>query len=61
MDVIGQPADDPDWWEARKQDGSHGLVPRSYIEIVHSTNGRGNNTSMLSMYDYIIMDCDVCI
>ncbi len=35
MDIIGQPADDPDWWEARKSDGATGLVPRNYIEIVH--------------------------
>ena len=35
MDIIDQPENDPDWWEARKQDGSTGLVPRNYVEIVH--------------------------
>lgn len=44
MDVIGQPADDPEWWEARKQDGSHGLVPRNYVEVMHS-NGQAPSSS----------------
>lgn len=35
MDIIDQPPDDPDWWEARKRDGSTGLVPRNYVEVVH--------------------------
>ncbi len=35
MDIIDQPQDDPDWWEARKSDGATGLVPRNYVEIVH--------------------------
>ena len=35
MDIIDQPPDDPDWWEARKIDGSTGLVPRNYVEVVH--------------------------
>lgn len=35
MDIIDQPSDDPDWWEARKADGSIGLVPRNYVEVVH--------------------------
>ncbi len=35
MDIIDQPSDDPDWWEARKSDGSTGLVPRNYVEVVH--------------------------
>ncbi|XP_065178184.1 SH2/SH3 adapter protein NCK1-like [Sycon ciliatum] len=35
MDIIDQPENDPDWWEARKSDGSTGLVPRNYVEVVH--------------------------
>ena len=35
MDVVDQPPEDPDWWEARKADGSSGLIPRNYVEIVH--------------------------
>ena len=35
MDIVDQPADDPDWWEACKSDGSTGLIPRNYVEVVH--------------------------
>ena len=35
MDIVDQPADDPDWWEARKSDGSTGLIPRNYVDVVH--------------------------
>ena len=35
MDIVDQPPDDPDWWEARKSDGTVGLVPRNYVEVVH--------------------------
>lgn len=33
LDVISQPTDDPDWWEAKKPDGTKGLVPRNYVEV----------------------------
>ena len=35
MDIVGQPPDDPDWWEAITPSGSKGLVPRNYVEVVH--------------------------
>ena len=35
MDIIDQPPDDPDWWEARKSDGTTGLIPRNYVEVIH--------------------------
>lgn len=34
MDIIDQPSDDPDWWEARKANGVTGLLPRNYVDIV---------------------------
>lgn len=33
LDIISQPSDDPDWWEAKKPDGTKGLVPRNYVEV----------------------------
>ena len=37
LEIIGKPEEDPEWWEARKENGSTGLVPKNYIELI--TNG----------------------
>ena len=34
LEIIDQPQDDPDWWEARVTDGTTGLIPRNYVEQV---------------------------
>ena len=34
LEIIDQPQDDPDWWEARMTDGKTGLIPRNYVEQV---------------------------
>lgn len=50
MDIIDQPPDDPDWWEARKVDGTTGLIPRNYVEVVHDAEpviGGGDDRSRL--------------
>ncbi len=43
MDIIDQPADDPDWWEAKTASGKTGLVPRNYVEIMQDTPPSGPN------------------
>ena len=35
MDIVDQPANDPDWWEAIKADGTRGVVPRNYVDVIH--------------------------
>ena len=35
MDIVDQPANDPDWWEAVKADGTRGVVPRNYVDVIH--------------------------
>lgn len=34
MEIIDQPQDDPDWWEARMEDGTTGLIPRNYVDVL---------------------------
>lgn len=34
MEIIDQPQDDPDWWEARMANGVTGLIPRNYVEVL---------------------------
>lgn len=34
LDIIDQPRDDPEWWKARKEDGTIGLVPKNYVKIL---------------------------
>jgi len=43
MDIVDQPADDPDWWEARTADGKTGLVPRNYVEIMQGGLAGGSH------------------
>jgi NCK adaptor protein len=43
MDIIDQPPDDPDWWEAKKADGSTGLIPRNYVEVIHDATPVSNS------------------
>lgn len=34
LEIIDQPRDDPEWWRARKEDGTIGLVPKNYVKIL---------------------------
>lgn len=34
LDIIRQPPGDPDWWEAKKSDGTTGLVPKNYVKVL---------------------------
>jgi NCK adaptor protein len=34
LEIIDQPRDDPEWWKARKEDGTVGLVPKNYVKIL---------------------------
>ncbi|CAJ0572718.1 unnamed protein product, partial [Mesorhabditis spiculigera] len=34
LDIVGHPADDPEWWTARNASGACGLVPRNYIKVI---------------------------
>lgn len=34
LEIIDQPKDDPEWWKARKEDGTIGLVPKNYVKIL---------------------------
>lgn len=37
MDVIDKPPADPEWWQAMKADGSVGLIPSNYVEILENS------------------------
>ncbi len=39
LDIIDQPQDDPDWWEAKLADGRTGLIPRNYVEVMGGASG----------------------
>ena len=34
LEIVDQPRDDPEWWKARKEDGTIGLVPKNYVKIL---------------------------
>ena len=38
LEIIDQPRDDPEWWKARKEDGTIGLVPKNYVKILDGNN-----------------------
>lgn len=37
LEILGKPADDPEWWVARNHNGKIGLVPRIYTEVIEQT------------------------
>ena len=48
LDVIEEPANDPEWYLARSSDGKVGLVPKNYVEV-----NPGNNPIPRSNYDRV--------
>lgn len=40
LDIIEQPPNDPEWWSARKKEGTVGLVPKNYVEEVSPENSK---------------------
>ncbi|KAK3744578.1 hypothetical protein QZH41_004992 [Actinostola sp. cb2023] len=47
LDILRQPDGDPDWWEAKKSDGSIGLVPKNYVKTL-SQDARSNVDNTVS-------------
>ena len=37
LEIVEQPETDPEWWKARKSDGTLGLVPKNYVKIVDNS------------------------
>lgn len=51
LEIIDQPKDDPEWWKARKEDGTLGLVPKNYVKILdgNQTESKPRSTSNSSV------------
>lgn len=48
LDIIGKPANDPDWWKARNTTGQTGLVPKNYVQIIQKAQLPATTTSIIS-------------
>lgn len=45
LEIIDQPRDDPEWWRAKKEDGTIGLVPKNYVKILDGNQAEQNPNS----------------
>lgn len=62
MDVINKPSSDPEWWEAIKADGSIGLIPTTYVEVIEKLKKEsGNHYSVSNVIDSSIGSDDINI